>query len=200
MIFKKLCCIVISTGMAFLLSSCAVGTPTSKTNNQSTTDIASSFVESKSGLFSGVDSSTLDNPQNYSDPHFNFTVNYPVDWKVSVEKYQKSTSSQEGSPDGGIDIYVEGNKNDTIRIFGQYGTIDTGIIDFSYSTNSQENFVTTSGLVGKLYYNASNQSKQAVVLFDAHHAVQLKITDATFTRDKQQIFAILKSIKIIKGK
>jgi hypothetical protein len=199
MTFKKLCSILVVTGMVILFSSCAAGTTTSKKSNQSGNDISTSSVASKSKLFSGVDSSSLDNAKIYTDGHFNFSVGYPADWKVDIEKYCEATTSEEGSPDGGIDIYVEGSKSDTIRIFGQYGTVGTGIIDFTWTADTTENFVTSDGLVGHIYYNDDSGIKQAVLLLDDQHAVQLKVSDATFNRDKQQIYAILKSIKITKS-
>lgn len=195
--FKKLCIIVVIINIAVMFSSCAAGTSSSKVSSRASSAASASSASGKSKLFSGVDSSFLENPKTYTDKHFNFSVSYPDDWQADIEEYWESTSGREGSPDGGIDIYVEGSKSDVIRVFGQYGTLDSSIIDFDYSTeDTQEKFVTSSGLAGDLYYNDNKQTIKAVVLFDSNNAVQIEISDAAFTRDKQKIYAILKSIKI----
>lgn len=174
--------------------SCRIQIMVNKSSDSS--DSSSSKTEVSSKLFKGVKSSFNDNCSTYKNDYFNFSVTYPNSFKTQIEDYKKATSSEEGSPDGGITIFIKESTNDTIRVFGSNGKIDERIIDFSYTAKTTEDFITDSKTKGTLYYNAENGTTNAVLLLDDHHAAQINCSNETFSRCKQQIFAILKSIKI----
>lgn len=48
---------------------------------------------------------------NYINNKFKFSVEYPKKWNVQEEVYLEATAEHNASPDGGLNIFVEGKKD-----------------------------------------------------------------------------------------
>lgn len=132
--------------------------------------------------------------QIFSDKRFNFSVEFPKNWNSEIETTWDATPTQEASPDGGVDIYVEGVKDDKIEVYGQNGHI--GILPLPNFKKTE--FVTNSGLKGMLYSQTTENRKEIYLLFDeGFHAVHINVSSDCFKSNEKKIMDILKSINII---
>ena len=104
-----------------------------------------------------------------------------------------ATATQEGSPDGGIDIYVEGEINDLISVVGQNGHVGIQLPDYE-----KAEFVTRSGLEGMLYSKTTAKSKEMYLVFnEGFHYVHINVSSDCFKRNEKKITDILKSVNIV---
>lgn len=146
-------------------------------------------------------SKTNDGLETYIDEKFKFSVEFPSYWEYEIEKIWEATSTQEASPDGGIDIYIDGNKNDRIRIYGQYGHISIPDDEFK-----MEDFSTTSGLIGTLLkQNTDGEIIIYLVLNDnlaigGFHGANIRMSQKCYQRNEKQVINVLKSITILDSK
>jgi len=146
-------------------------------------------------------SNTKDSLETYIDKKFKFSVDFPSYWDYEIEKTWEATSTQEGSPDGGINIYIDGNKNDRIRIYGQYGHISIPVDEYK-----MEDFSTTSGLTGTLLkQNIGDEIIIQLVLNDnlaigGFHGANIKTSQKCYQLNEKQVMNVLKSINILDSK
>ena len=128
----------------------------------------------------------------YTDKRFNFSVEYPVKWTAKLETFIEPNAEHNGSPDGGIRIYVDGKQDESIYIYGQFGQIRTAIDGFH-----REEFTTNSGLKGLLYSDEINGKREIdLILGEGFHGAHLSIGSELFNQNKGQIMDVLKSMKI----
>lgn len=134
-----------------------------------------------------------------------FSVKYPTSFKVIEDKYFEGTNKQEGSPDYGIKILVDGNENEKISISAQESTAT-----FIDDCLKREKFITLSGATGDLQYSYYDNNKRIQVelilyysidyendvLNKSHHCVVIDMSKNCFDKNKDEILAILKSIEI----
>ena len=64
----------------------------------------------------------------YQDGIFGFSVEFPATWFCESEPYYYATEDAEGSPDSGVKIYIDRQKEDYIRVYGQHGQITTNFV------------------------------------------------------------------------
>lgn len=128
----------------------------------------------------------------YKDKRFNFSVEYPVKWTAIMETFIEPTADHNSSPDGGINIYVDGKQNEKIYVFGQVSHIRPAIDGFH-----REEFTTNSGLKGHLYSDEIDGKRHInLILGEGFHGVHLRISAECYNQNKEQIMVVLKSIKI----
>ena len=192
------CSVISAKSSSSLSKPKSISSQLSSESAQSSSVISQSSSETKSALFGNVTNYTISNPKTYTDKHFNFSVDYPAEWTAVEDKWNPPTSKSDGSPDNGINIYVDGNKNDWIYIKGQYGPMN-GYLDYPL-----EDFITKDMVKGKLSYKSIDGVYQInfVLIEDesgqGYHGALIQVSQACFTRNKAQILGILKSIRINK--
>ena len=193
-------CLITSSCIAPLAMTSFSSTTTSSSNSFFSTETVMSSPENttsssettKSVLFGDVTDYTISNPITYTDEHAQFSVDYPSEWKTAVVPWEPATSDFEGSPDNGIKIFIEGNENEFIYVFGSEGKAS------GYLSYPQEDFITKALLRGRISYTRQGEEYQvAVILDEGFHGAILHVGDACLTRNKAQILGILKSIKIL---
>lgn len=128
--------------------------------------------------------------KTYTDKRFKFSVDYPAHWDSKVEKSWGSTKDHEASPDSGINIYVDDNKEDRIYVFAQVGHIS---ISGNYKIDK---FETKSGLTGDLYRSEDEGKIELILLLaDQFGSASIHMSLDSFKRNEKQVMGILGSIK-----
>jgi hypothetical protein len=129
----------------------------------------------------------------YTNSKYKFSVTFPKSWGHEFEKTWEATSQQEASPDGGIRIYIEGNKEEMIYVYGQNGHI--GVFQ---EASKREEFFTDSNIKGELS-SVSTDGKQDIhlVLGDGFNGAHVYVSEECFNSNKDEIFNLLKSIELI---
>ena len=193
-------CLIISSCIAHPEMTGFSSTTTSSSNSffssetiiSSPKNTPSSSETTKSVLFGDVTYYTMSNPITYTDEHAQFSVDYPSEWKTVIVPWEPATSDFEGSPDNGIKIFIEGNENEFIYVFGSEGKAS------GYLSYPQEDFITKALLRGRISFTRQGEEYQiAMILDESFHGAILHLGDACLTRNKAQILGILKSIKIL---
>ncbi|MNW48136.1 hypothetical protein D3C74_254860 [compost metagenome] len=143
-----------------------------------------------SGCSNNLNSSEL---SSYKDKTFNFIVHYPAGWSSVIEETWEGTEERESNPDGGIIIYVESNKDDSIRVFGQHGHISLPTEGFV-----QEDFYTSSGEKGLLFSNELMDEKEIYFIMDSgFNGAHIRVSNDSFKRNEEKIMNVLRSIELI---
>ncbi|WP_313131671.1 hypothetical protein [Anaerocolumna sp.] len=128
-----------------------------------------------------------------------FTVKFPSEWKVVEEPRQPGSSEFEPSPDEGIKLLLDGNEDNCISIYSQYGTITHPQINFD-----EEDFSTNKGIKGILYKDKECLGNWFLVLDqditpNFYGAVVNFEDEELLNKNQKQIMNILKSIDIKKS-
>lgn len=130
--------------------------------------------------------------QTYSNKNINFSVEFPNSWDSKISDRLGSTPSQDASPDGGIEIYVEGNKEDLIYVYGQIGHVS-----FPNTNCDSTKFVTSNGNKEILYTERVSDRKDMHLIFDeGFHAVHIYVSSSCFKKNEKKIMALLTSINL----
>ena len=142
-----------------------------------------------SNLFSNDDNGNIIDPETFTDKRFDFSVNYPASWRTEVDK----NSTLNANPDRGINIYIEGNKNEKIYVFSQVGPIGADQPSFAH-----EKFITNEGIDGEITYGDIDGKKQIYLILkgNGYHGAIISVTNECFNNNKKQILGVLKSIKL----
>lgn len=187
-----------------IIASCNKPASQDVQNTQDSTkpDIYESITVQDKGLFIEEEGKIyiLDNPKVYVDEKFRFSVQYPADWKTKIEETWEATAEREASPDGGINIYINGDENERIYVLGQHGHY----YPVSKGENYKEDeFTTLDGVKGTLYYDSPYDYERSkgrktiyLVLGEGFHGAYLTISDEILKQYNDEILSILKSIKI----
>lgn len=123
--------------------------------------------------------------KTYIDEKYGFSVDYPQVWDYKTVK-------DSNVPDGGIIIFLAGNQEEKIYVFGQNGHINLPVQGFT-----QSSFSTKSGLGGTLYSKENNEKQEIyLILEDGFHGVYIDVGTDCYNNNKEQIIDILKSIKV----
>lgn len=128
----------------------------------------------------------------YEDDNRRFSIEIPKDWTYKI--YNKFTGNEtiEGSPDYGIEIYIDGDKNHSIYFFYQEGTLN-----LSEPGMSREAFKTKRGQSGNLSAIYNDNTTRIVIVFDiGHYAITTELDNSVFSVNKNKIFSMFKSIYI----
>ncbi|WP_432407596.1 hypothetical protein [Wukongibacter sp. M2B1] len=133
------------------------------------------------------------NLKTYKNEDFGFSVEYPENWKIEEKKPWGGDENYEGSTDSGINIYVGNNKDESIYIFEQSWFIN--VEDFE---TLKEEFVTDGGVKGSLFINiVDNRYIIDLILGEGFNGAYLYLSKECFDKNKEQIFSVLRSIKIL---
>ncbi|QNU67674.1 hypothetical protein EHE19_004155 [Ruminiclostridium herbifermentans] len=197
--------------IVILLSGCGTNNKISQTEPQNTqislTTTSSNQLkdtEEKSNLFGEISSSQIDNPETYYDDVFKFSVEYPSEWKTSKPNDEKDTATPDGNPERGISISVDNkeffNSEENVYLNSIYVYHAVGHIDFSHFENNvtKELFTTTDKINGELSYTERNGYFYIYLTLGdgAFYGAQIRISVDLFEKNKDQVYGILKSIKI----
>lgn len=128
----------------------------------------------------------------------NFTVRVPNGWTVIDEYRRLNEEGAEPSPDEGIKLLLDGNEDNFIWIYSQYGKINLGEGNYE-----EEAFSTKKGIPGILYKDKDSQLNWYLILNQDiapdHYGAVVRFKDKKlFDKKEKQIRAILKSIEISK--
>lgn len=130
--------------------------------------------------------------QTYSDRNTNFSVEFPNSWDSKISERLGSTPTQDASPDGGIEIYVDGNKDERIYVYGQIGHVS-----FAKANTDSTEFVTSHGNKGILYTERVSDRKDMHLIFDeGFHAAHIYVSFSCFKKNEKKIMALLTSINL----
>ncbi|MBA9088631.1 hypothetical protein FHR92_005149, partial [Fontibacillus solani] len=142
-------------------------------------------------LYQGLFADFMLRKLRYKDKTFNFIVHYPAGWSSVIEETWEGTEERESNPDGGIIIYVESNKDDSIRVFGQHGHISLPTEGFV-----QEDFYTSSGEKGLLFSNELMDEKEIYFIMDSgFNGAHIRVSNDSFKRNEEKIMNVLRSIE-----
>lgn len=144
----------------------------------------------------------------YTDERFKFKVDFPAKWKYMIlgswgytldkkVTYDEALKDGKGrlDPDGGIVLYIDGNKGEMVSISGEDGH------SAPVEPNSiSEEFITKSGLKGNIhstvidnkiniYCNITDDSLYSYVI--AH----IMVSKDCFEQNKKDIYRIFRSIR-----
>lgn len=130
------------------------------------------------------------------DTHF--TVRIPKEWTVIDQYRGPNVEGIELSPDEGIKLLLDGNEDNYISIYSQYGTLNPVRDDYD-----KENFSTNQGITGTLYKDKDDQMYWFLILNQniapGFYGAVISFKDREIFHEKeQQIIDILKSIEIYK--
>ncbi len=181
-----------------LLSSCSLNNNSIQTDSQNTQKI------SESKLFGGISGYQIDNPETYYDDEFKFSVEYPSTWKASKPNDELDTTTPDGSPERGVSISVDNKEffkpEENIYLNSIYVYHAVGHIDFSQfeETLTKEVFTTTENVKGELSYVKKNGYLYIYLTLGegAFYGAQIRISEDLFEKYKEQVYSILKSIKV----
>ncbi len=136
---------------------------------------------------------TLTNHNNvYTDTNFDFSISFPEEWSYKIDDVIKPTAEREGSPDGGIMIYVNKEKSERIYVKGSLGQIGIKLDDFS-----TKKFKANSGLTGNLYRRISKEKiEEYLISSDEFHMVYIYMDINKYSKYENQITEVLKSLEI----
>jgi len=134
-----------------------------------------------------------ENYSRYTDGVFNFTVAYPVTWASECLEYYEANETSNASPDSGIYIYINGNKEDYMYVYGQHGTI--GLLNESMF--EKQNFKNNNEKCGTLYIREIDGKTNGQLLMDdnKHISVIFNMHSKVFQENNQEIMYILHSIE-----
>ena len=133
----------------------------------------------------------------YTDKRFEFSVAFPKEWNYEIESAWEASEDVEASPDGGIQIFVKNNPEDSIRVFGQVGKMGLPL-----NTYERKDFETSDGRSGNLYTEESNGRKDIWLLLEGDFkgpavviGASVKVSNECYDETREQIIEILKSIQ-----
>ncbi len=134
-----------------------------------------------------------ENYSRYTDGIFNFTVVYPATWGSECLAYYEATETRNASPDSGIYIYVNGNKEDYMYVYGQHGTI--GVLNENMF--KKQHFKNSYDKCGTLYIGEIDGKTNGQLLMDdnKHISVIFSMNSKVFQENNQEIMYILHSIE-----
>lgn len=118
-----------------------------------------------------------------------FSFQMPKDWSYTID---------ENTTDWGFLIQVNNREDASIRIYGQYGTINME----QFYTDAPTDFTTSGGLKGKFYQekrtggNGSSYMDGCIVFDLKSYAVSFYMPETVYNEYKDTLLAIFLSIKI----
>ena len=126
----------------------------------------------------------------YQNGVFGFSVDFPSTWICESEPYYYATEQTEASPDAGVLIYIDSQKEDCIRVYGQNGAIST---DYVVRSNYKKIDVDESC---DLYVLETDGYYTAQVFFkdNKHISVTINMSAKAYKEHEEKIMNLLKSI------
>ncbi len=199
--FNKLKPLMLVLSIIALISGCGINnnaTEITQISHASLSTQAEALGEkSESILFKGITEYKLEDPKSYKNKEFDFSVDYPSTFEVALA--DAPSSHPDGSIDSGIIIYVGNNEsnvadeNDHIYVYHNLAGIG---IRQDYT--EEEIFKTDEGVEGKIYYLIYEGHLDICLTLgeDTYYGANINMSEASFEKYKEQIYGVLKSIKI----
>jgi len=130
----------------------------------------------------------------YSFSKYGFSFKYPEAWIVDELPSYLPTAKKEGSPDWGVNVYIEGDKENKISILGSYS---------SYSpTNFSKikEFIIDDKGIGYLYIGEYDGKVNILVLYNksiqkGYQNAVVFVNKDFYQQHKNEIWHILGSVK-----
>lgn len=134
----------------------------------------------------------------YEDDECRITAEFPKDWECRILEWSAGDENVEGTPDSGIEIYVNGDKNSEVYVF----RFVSHIAPQEEDVESSSAFTSDTGLEGT-YYKMKNENILChLVAFEGEEAgfygVSITMDEKTFEENEAQIKEVLNRIKIEK--
>lgn len=144
--------------------------------------------------------------KTYVNNRFQFTLQYPSDWQVKIDKpdIKTSTTGADSSPTEGITFYFN-TENESMKVFGQVGTI-SGYVSNGHDRFEKSSFPTKSGLAGDLYTSKKDGRVKIYLLFDktpskyGFYVAHIDMSDENYAKYSKYLMGVLRSIKLIEDK
>ena len=124
--------------------------------------------------------------KTFESDYGNFEVEVPKQWKCEYNSFIEPTEEMEGTPDGGIQIYI--NDESFISIIVSRSRI-------YYNGEFQENIQTDDGVIAKAY-SYSNDGRINEIEFSDSIGVIIKCNNDIYDKYQSTIMDLVKSIKI----
>lgn len=125
----------------------------------------------------------------YQDEVRKMVINIPEEWTYALEKEFKGDENREGSPDFGIQLYIDGDTNNNIYFFYQHGTLN-----FQEPGITSETLKTKQGRAGKLSTAIQGDTRIIFVTYDiGHYAILARLDNNVFNANKKEIYKVIKS-------
>ena len=127
----------------------------------------------------------------YTDGIFGFSVTFPSTWASETFAYRYCSENETPSPDSGINIYIDGNKENYIYVYETYGKqTDKFVRDSGYKKEDIDNNI--------VLYEKENGDiieAQAFINENDHISANIKMDIKTYNLYKSENIKLLKSIK-----
>lgn len=141
--------------------------------------------------------------KTYVNNRFKFTLQYPSDWQVKIDKpdINTATTGADISPTEGISFYFN-TENESMKVFGQNGQIG-GYVNNSFEKSS---FPTKSGLTGDLYTSKKDGRVNIYLLLDkteskyGFYVAHIDMSNENYAKYSKSLMGVLRSIKLIEDK
>ncbi len=190
---KKSSILTLFIVICFLFSGCYEKDNTSDNSYSNTDEITTKGSNSTLAEQTRDEETINENMKTYKNERFGYSVEYPENWSSKEVGTKETTSENELSPDGGIEIYPDKKEDERIYVYGQIGHINIP------SVNTQEEFVTNDGVSGTLYIDEYNGKKiMNLVLGEGFIGANINVSLDCFKQNEKQIADLMKSIKKLK--
>jgi len=130
-------------------------------------------------------SSNVNLDKKYYNKKFKFEVSYPGVW----ETYEEQDAPE--MPDLGINIYIENNKDNYVRVYGQVSGIAIPEAGMTIT-----DFVTDEEVKGKMYSEEHEGIISKHLVLNERYGANVKVSKEVYDKYEDVILKILKSIKI----
>lgn len=130
---------------------------------------------------------------SYEDDECSISVQVPKEWNCKTVESYAGDENTEGSPDSGIEIYIDGDDSSDIYIFRQVGKIEA----LTQDVESSSSFENQTGLKGTYYKMKDSERVSDLIVFDnAFYGVSITMDESLYERNEKKIDSLLDSIGI----
>lgn len=130
---------------------------------------------------------------SYEDNECSISVQVPKEWNCKTVESYAGDEDTEGSPDSGLEIYIDNDDSSDIYIFRQVGKIEVSTQDGLSSSS----FETKTGLKGTYYKMDDKESVSDLIIFDdAFYGVSITMNRELYGQNENKINRLLDSIAI----
>ncbi|MBU3145360.1 hypothetical protein [Clostridium sp. CF012] len=197
---KSLICLSIITVIG-AISACN-STHSSISSNKSELPSSSSTVNANDTPLKFEYEDLSGNLKTYVNERFKFTLQYPSNWNVKIDKTDNpgSTTGADISPTEGISFYFNNTENERMMVFGQMGHI--GVLDGL----KESTFSTKNGLKGKFYSSKIDEAVNIQLILDdvnnkyGFYGAYINMSNESYDKYGKLLIGVLRSIKLIEDK
>ncbi len=124
----------------------------------------------------------------YRDGISGFSVTFPATWASETMPYRYPSETENGSPDSGVTLYVEGDNS--VYIYGSHGKITTRYVE-------ESDFQREELDGGNLLYTKETGEITEAQWFpknNGHISAVIKMESTIFQKHKEELLKVLESI------